>query len=182
MISKIMDFIKSKIRGEFSTDQLIKMGLNVGENFGRHQECIIDPSHCWLISIGNNVTLAPRVHILAHDASTKYYLGYTKIGLVKIEDNVFIGANSIVLPNVRIGKNSIIGSGSVVTKDIPSGCVAVGNPAKVICKTEDYLNKNRELMKKSPVYDEKWTLRSKITNNQKKEMIKSLELGEGYVD
>ena len=47
-------------------------------------ECIIDPGHCWLISVGDRVTLAPRVHILAHDASLKETLGYTKIGRVKI--------------------------------------------------------------------------------------------------
>ncbi|WP_253200562.1 DapH/DapD/GlmU-related protein [Clostridium sp. CF012] len=101
-----------------NTEQLIKMGLKVGKNFNRLGGCIIDDSHCWLITIGDNVTLAPRVHILAHDASTKMYLDVTKIGLVDIGNNVFIGAGSIILPNVKIGNNVIIGAGSIVTKDI----------------------------------------------------------------
>ncbi len=52
-------------------EELKKNGLKVGENFDMQGGCIIDSSHCWHIQIGNNVTLAPRVHILAHDASTK---------------------------------------------------------------------------------------------------------------
>ena len=83
-------------------------GLILGNNCNIMDGCIIDPGHCWLIEIGNNVTLAPRVHILAHDASTKRELGYTIIGKVKIGDNVFIGAGSVILPNVKIGNNVVI--------------------------------------------------------------------------
>ena len=51
---------------------------------------------------------------------------------VKIEDNVWIGSNVVILPGVTIGENSVIGAGSVVTKDIPKNVVAVGNPCKVL--------------------------------------------------
>jgi acetyltransferase-like isoleucine patch superfamily enzyme len=51
---------------------------------------------------------------------------------VVIEDNVFIGARTVVLKGVRIGRDSVIGAGSVVACDIPEGAVAVGNPARVI--------------------------------------------------
>jgi serine acetyltransferase len=51
-----------------------------------------------------------------------------------IEDNVFIGAGSIILKDVRIGKNSVIGACSVVTKDVPQGVVVAGNPAKILRK------------------------------------------------
>lgn len=57
-----------------------------------------------------------------------------------IEDEVWIGANSVVTAGVTIGKHSIIGAGSVVTKDIPSFCIAVGNPAKVIKKYNSQTN------------------------------------------
>ena len=68
-----------RIRGEYTTEKLMKMGMKVGENFKRLNGVILDPSHCWLIDIGDNVTLAPRVHIMCHDASTKQFLGVTKI-------------------------------------------------------------------------------------------------------
>lgn len=120
----------------------MSIGENVFINFG----CVIDESFCWLVSIGNNVTLAPNVHILAHDASTKKTLGYTKIGKVHIGNNVFIGAGTIVLPGVTIGDNVVVGAGSVVSKDIPEDSVAVGNPAHVICTSSEYISKNKRLL------------------------------------
>ena len=51
---------------------------------------------------------------------------------VSIGDNVWIGANAIILPGVAIGNNCIIGAGSVVTKSFPSNCIIVGNPAKIL--------------------------------------------------
>ena len=121
-----------RLRGEYTTEKLISMGMTAGKNFKRLHGVILDPGHCWLIEIGDNVTMAPRVHILCHDASTKQFLGYTKIGRVTIGDNVFIGAESVILPGVTIGDNSVIGAGSVVTKDIPANVVAVRNPCRVL--------------------------------------------------
>ena len=69
-----------KLRGVTDVPSLIKKGLIIGENVFINFGCIIDESFCWLITIGDNVTLAPNVHILAHDASTKKSLGYTKMG------------------------------------------------------------------------------------------------------
>lgn len=54
-----------RIRSEISTEDLISLGLKVGKNFSRQEKTLIDQSHCWLITIGDDVTLAPRVHILA---------------------------------------------------------------------------------------------------------------------
>ena len=171
-----------RIRGEYTTEKLISMGMKVGKNFGRLNGVILDPSHCWLIEIGDNVTLAPRVHILCHDASTKQFLNYTKIGKVKIGDNVFIGAESVVLPNVTIGNNVIIGANSTVTKDIPDGVVAAGNPAKVICSIEEYLERHKKNMEEVPVYGEDYTLRGTLTEEKKVQMIQELENSIGYVD
>lgn len=180
-----MNFIKEilyRIRGEYTTEKLISMGMKVGKNFGRLNGVILDPSHCWLIEIGDNVTLAPRVHILCHDASTKQFLNYTKIGKVKIGDNVFIGAESVVLPNVKIGSNVIIGANSTVTKDIPDNVVAAGNPAKVICSLDEYLERHKDNMKKVSVYGEDYTLRGNLTDDKKLQMIKELDKRIGYVD
>ena len=66
----IIKEILYRIRGEYTTEKLISMGMKVGKNFGRLHGVILDPSHCWLIEIGDDVTMAPRVHVLCHDAST----------------------------------------------------------------------------------------------------------------
>lgn len=180
-----MNLIKEfvyRLRGEYTTEKLISMGMKVGNNFKRLNGVILDPSHCWLINIGDNVTMAPRVHILCHDASTKTFLNYTKIGRVIIGNNVFIGAESVVLPNVNIGDNVIIGANSTVTKDIPSGSVAVGSPAKVICTIDEYLNKEKEDMKISPIYGEEYTLRQNVSMEKKMQMLEDLKDRKGYID
>ncbi|MED3910365.1 DapH/DapD/GlmU-related protein [Peribacillus simplex] len=182
MYRNLIANIKSKLRGEVTTNSLVKRGLKVGKNFKRLDRCIIDYSHCWLITIGDNVTLAPRVHILAHDASTKNKLNYTKISLVNIGDDVFIGAGSIILPGVKIGNNVIIGAGSVVTKNIPDNCLAVGNPARVVGNTNDYLEKNNKEMEHRPIFNEQWTDRNNISIDKKQEMINKLKDGIGYVE
>jgi maltose O-acetyltransferase len=150
----------SILRGEQNLNKLIKRGLIIGKNFKRMQGVIIDPSHCWHITIGDNVILAPNVHILAHDASTKPFLNYTKIANVEIGNNVFIGAGSIVLPGVKIGNNVVIGAGSVVCKNIPTNTLAAGNPAKIISSLDDYLIKQKIKINNENCFDELYTLRN----------------------
>ena len=148
---KFRSFI-NKLRGDTDVPSLVKKGLIVGENVCINFGCIIDESFCWLIKIGNNVTLAPNIHILAHDASTKRTLGYTKIGGVTIGNDCFIGAGTIILPGCKIGDRVVIGAGSVVTKDIPCNSVAVGNPAKVIGSYDDYMDKQRTKLNLSKTF------------------------------
>lgn len=171
-----------RLRGEYTTQKLISMGMKVGKNFGRLNGVILDPSHCWLIEIGDNVTLAPRVHILCHDASTKSFLNYTKIGRVTIGSHVFIGAESVVLPGVTIGDNVIIGANSTVTHDIPSGSVAAGTPARVICTLEEYLAKERARMETAPCYTEAFTLRQNVSMEKRLQQKSELEGKIGYID
>jgi len=170
-----------RLRADYCTEDLIDMGLMVGKNFCRMHGTVLDPSHCWLIKIGDNVTLAPRVHVLAHDASLVEHLGYTRIGNVIIGDNVFVGTGSVILPNVTIGDNSIIGANSTVSRDIPANVVAAGSPAKVICSLDDYLDKNRQLMKSNPIYGEDFTLRGNITPEMKRQQYDDLRGKFGYV-
>ncbi len=183
MVKKLMRKLRNKIIKEQNIEDLINKGLKIGKNYNIQKGCIIDDSHCWLIEIGNNVTLAPRVHILAHDASTKLALGYTKIGKVRIGNNVFIGANVTILPNVRIGDNVIIGANSLVSKDVKSNSVVAGNPLRFISSYDEYIEKNIEKMKYRPVYKEEYTLRNKnITQEMKEKMKKDLEDGIGFVE
>lgn len=96
------------------------------------------------VIIGDNVLIASKVYIsdVSHGEinSDNYNINLTPIEQplyckkVEIDENVWIGENVCVLPGVHIGRNSIIGAGSVVTKDIPSYSIAVGIPAKVIKK------------------------------------------------
>ena len=178
MYKKIIKFIKLKLRGECNIKKLKKNGMVIGKNFQYGSGCFFDPAHCFLINIGNDVTFSSKVHILAHDASTKKHIGYTKIGLITIEDNVFIGANCTVLPNVKIGKNSIIAAGAVVTKDVPEGEVWGGVPARKIQTLNEYLNKYDEACE---FYGEEYTVLKGITDNMKNDMKERLKSKVGLV-
>lgn len=178
---KVKKLIKKLLRRDLTyQEKLKKKGLKYGENFSVEGGVIIDDSHCWLIDIGDNVTLAPRVHILAHDASTKKFLGFTRIGRVRIGSNVFVGANSIILPGIQIGDNVIIGAGTVVTKNVPAGSVVVGNPARFIKSTSIYLEEQKDRMTTCRVFDESYK-DGRITNEMKTEMINALNGSEGYI-
>lgn len=118
--------------------------LSIGDNVQINDSVHITAMNS--VSIGDNVLMASKIYI--SDCSHGYYEGKEndsspeispikrpyKIGKVIIEDNVWIGEFVSVLPGVIIGKGSIIGANSVVTKSIPPNCIAVGSPARVIKK------------------------------------------------
>ena len=115
----------------------------------------IMPADPKLVKIHNNVSIATNVRFVNHDRidivlsgifNKKYGKQY---GCIEVMDNVFIGADTVILPGVRIGPNAIVGAGSIVTKDIPANVVAVGNPCKVLReigeKDEKYYYRDREI-------------------------------------
>jgi acetyltransferase-like isoleucine patch superfamily enzyme len=88
------------------------------------------------VSIGDNVILS-FCNLITHDASATVMdvaldRPHQGIGRIVIHDNVFIGANAVVLPNVEIGPNAIVAAGAVVNHDVPEGMVVAGVPAKVV--------------------------------------------------
>ena len=161
-------------------DSLIKNGLKLGSDVDIVSNYFFDPSHCYLISIGDNTTICPNVRLIAHDASTCKILGYTKMGRIDIRKNCFIGDSVIVLPNVTIGENSIIGSGSIVTHDIPPNSVAAGNPAKIIMSVDEYLRKIESLSKTKKIFDEDYFIQN-LTDTKRKEMLESLNGQIGFI-
>ncbi len=158
-------------------------GFTSGKNFHYNSGYPIDSNWPWLISVGDNVTLATGVKLLAHDASTARIDGvHTKIGIVKIGNNVFIGANSIVLCNTRIGNNVVVGAGSVVTHDIPSNSVYAGNPAEFICTFEEFAEKHLAAQEVHQRFSEhKWNEWKDATEEEWEAMRLKLQDTYGYM-
>lgn len=107
--------------------------IEVGKNFFANYNCtILDVAK---VTIGDNCQLAPNVAIYTagHPVHPDTRNSGYEYGIsVTIGDNVWIGGNSVICPGVRIGSNTVIGAGSVVTKDIPDWVIAAGNPCRVI--------------------------------------------------
>lgn len=105
------------------------------------------------ITVGDRCVISRRVVLLTHDfsldrvAEAKFGRSEQELthrGPISIGELSFIGLGVIVLPGVSIGRSSIVGSGSVVTKDVPEGVVVAGNPAKVLGTIDDYWERRQD--------------------------------------
>lgn len=99
----------------------------------------------YLVTLGDNVYISVGARFVCHDGST---LPFRRLipdleiaGEIVLGDNIFVGAGALILPNVTIGSNCIIGANSVVTKSFPDNVVVAGNPARVVNSIEAYLEK-----------------------------------------
>lgn len=116
-------------------------------NFFQPRKFPADPE---LISFGDNVRIASEVSFINHDITNTMLsncidsLNISELGgAILIGINVMIGARAIIMPNVKIGNNVVIAAGSIVTKDVPDGCVVGGIPAKVIGSFETLVEKRK---------------------------------------
>jgi len=110
------------------------MGVEIGRDVYISSQAHIDVIG-GRITIGNNVSISGGCYILCHTGRRLVKEGERTI----IEDNVRIFVNSVILPGVRIGRNSIVGAGSIVMKDVPPNVVVQGNPARVVQRLDEPL-------------------------------------------
>ncbi len=149
IIKKYIDkirFKKAMKKGDkkYLIEQYRKSGVKIGEHCNICSK--LGGNEPYLIEIGNNVVISYNVDFVTHDASFCALSGrwYQDLyGKIIIGDNVFIGSGSTLMYGVTIGKNAIVASHSVVTKSVPEGYVVAGVPARIICKTEEFINKNK---------------------------------------
>lgn len=125
-------------------------GVQIGNNCSIDKTAIFG-SEPYLIKIGDNVRITHGVKFITHDGGLWVPRNMRLIDVnadliapIVIGNNVNIGWDAIIMPGVKIGDNSIIGCGAVVTKSIPNNSVAIGVPARVIETVEEYADKNHD--------------------------------------
>ena len=117
------------------------MGMKIGTNVGL-VNCTLDTLFPFLIEIGSNC-LITHATVLAHDASPVVFGKETRAGRVQILDSCYIGAGAVILPGVTIGPRAIVGANAVVSRDVPEGTIVAGNPAKVVARVDEWLERKR---------------------------------------
>ena len=118
-----------------------------------------------LIRLGDNVNVHKTAKILTHDLINRFlqdccpevdFGGAVTLGPVELCDNVHISKNAIILPNVRIGRNCIIGAGAVVSSDVPENSVVAGNPAEVVGRFDSYSALRQMFSSKNTVFSNQY--------------------------
>lgn len=135
MIKKIIKKINALVLSPLEFAK--KSGVEMGSNCSIHSKHF--GSEPYLIKIGNDVQIAENVRFATHGGGWVFRRtlpNFDTFGKIVVGNNVYIGNSSIILPGVNIGNNVVIGAGSVVTKSLPDNGVYAGNPAKLICSTD----------------------------------------------
>lgn len=133
-------------RNRLRLRQAVRRGLRLGRNVRIMGRCQFG-SEPYLVRICDNVTVSFEVVFITHDGGTwifrdeEQYHGITRYGPIRIDEGCFIGARCIILPGVRVGARSLVGAGSVVTRDVPSDSVVAGVPAKILMTRQQYIEK-----------------------------------------
>lgn len=144
MFKKIKNRLKAFLMNFYSKEKQARLsGVEIGSKSFINSK--FWSNEAYLIKIGNNCAITNGVKIFTHGGSRVARLKYPKFdcfGKVVLGDNVYVGTNALIMPGVTIGSNVLIAAGSVVTNSVPSNVVIGGNPARIVCTLDQYIEKN----------------------------------------
>ena len=155
VITHVLKIIKKNYYLRIKKDT-VGYARSLGVRIGERCQLLVDPSIAfgsepWLVSLGDHVDVTEGCRFVNHEGAIWVLRGLdkrteeiAKYAPIRVGNNVMIGMNSIIMPNVTIGNNVVIAANSVVTKDIPDNSVYGGVPAKPISNLEKCLERSRE--------------------------------------
>ncbi|MDI9948782.1 acyltransferase [Rhodococcus sp. IEGM 1305] len=140
-------------------------GCTVGQGCRLYSD--ISTNEPWLVSIGDRVTISSGVNFVTHDGSGWLHRDEKgrryRIAPIEIGSDVFVGLGATIMPGVKIGDRCVVGSGSVVTKSIPSGHVVAGNPARIVTTWKDFIARV-----------DKWPTESDMVGDNRRDQVDSI--------
>lgn len=145
MIGWFMNFIVG-LRDKYLLRKNLQAGLQIGKSFKIAGKPSFSSTPC-LVRIGNHVSISAGVAFITHDGATWVFREHPeygklqRIGTIDIKDNSYIGQNAVLLPDITIGPNAVVGAGAVVTKSVPANTVVGGCPARFISTYDEYVAK-----------------------------------------
>jgi maltose O-acetyltransferase len=172
----------NRLRGYATPEWLVKHGLKLGRDvyLGAVH---FDYGFLGLITIGDEAVVTDGVRIVAHDASIKHWIGYSRVGRVDIGRRVYVGVGAILLPGVTIGDDAIVGAGSVVTRDVQPKTVVAGNPAVQIATLDEFVARQRRRLEDRPRYPrEGFVGPESVSRENIERMRRELADGDGLVE
>ncbi|SMC69877.1 acyltransferase [Moheibacter sediminis] len=134
----------------------------VGVKIGK--DCLIStknfPTEAYLVEIGDHCRIASDVTFFTHGglwSQRKKHKNLDYFGKIKIGNYTYVGEGSKIMPGVVIGNDVIVGAGTIVTKSVPDGMIAAGNPARIVGETKNFVEKIKQfdVGSKGMNYDEK---------------------------
>lgn len=129
------------------------------------------------LKIGNNVRVSLGCRFILQDDSVKNSLGYSKVRKVELGDDIFIGANCIILPGTTIGSHVIIGAGTVVRGSIPDNAVVSGNPCKIVGRTDRVLALHKDALSRMTILDKPI---NELSDIDREKLVVKLDKGFAY--
>ncbi|HWD75962.1 MAG TPA: acyltransferase [Solirubrobacteraceae bacterium] len=174
--------ILRRIRGQPTDAWMVRRGLTLGTGAYINETATVDPDFLWLIFVDDEAVVADHAHIIAHDASTRHFTGYTRIARVHIGKRAYIGAGAIILPGVTIGDGAVVGAGSVVRRDVDPGTIVVGNPAQAVGTADDFAARHRARQAVRPSYPSHgFSGYGSVSSENMDRVRRELADGSGYV-
>lgn len=146
-----------RVRGDNDLDDFRRAGAVIADSVLANG-LRINKNDCFLVTIEESVVFGPDVLILAHDASLRPELGYTRIAPVYVGRGSFIGARATILAGSNIGSDCIIAAGSVVSGNLEPGSVYGGVPARRLGSKTNHLAKWEQVAEHGPQFNEGWKL------------------------
>lgn len=162
-------------------ERLRQLGMHIGQGVNLPSSTTIDTDHCFLISIGDWSGFGSDCLILAHEGQMDEFLDAGRIGRVTIHPHSHIGSRCVILPGVEIGPRTIVGANSVVTRSLPPDTVCAGNPARVLCSLDEYLEKHRARMAQRPRFDYREYDIRYLTPERRAELVAATVDGDVYI-